>query len=338
MIAELVALTLLVALIAYTLTGGADFGGGVWDLLASGPRKAQQRHLIERTLAPIWEANHVWLILIVVVLFVALPHAYAAISTALHIPLVVFLIGIVLRGAAFVFRSYDPTPGVGAARWRLVFAIASVIAPIFLGVVMGSLATGDLALDADLRPYTSDISGFFEAWAQPFPFVVGLFVLVLFAWLAAVYLTVEAQDPALRRDFRVRALVTGVLAGVMSLVLLFIAGDGAPRLSAGLSHPVAVGLQVGVALVAAAALWALYREHYRVARVLAAAQVTVVVIGFGLAQWPHIIVPDMSFEAALAPESVVVPMLIVLACVAPILLVALVFLYRVFKASDSRLK
>jgi cytochrome d ubiquinol oxidase subunit II len=157
---------------------------------------------------------------------------------------------------------------------------------------------------------------------------------LLFAWLAAVYLTVEAQDPALRRDFRMRALVTGLMAGAMSLVLLFIAGDGSPRLSAGLSHPVAVGLQLGVALVAAGALWALYRERYRLARVLAAAQVTVVVIGFGLAQWPHIIVPDMSFEAALAPESVVVPMLIVLACVAPILLVALVYLYRVFKAQD----
>ena len=331
MLAELVALTLLVALVAYTLTGGADFGGGVWDLLASGPRKAEQRHLIERALAPIWEANHVWLILIVVVLFVALPHAYAAISTALHIPLVILLIGIVLRGAAFVFRSYDPKPGVGAARWRLVFAIASVVSPIFLGVVMGSLATGDLALDAEQRPMV----GFIEVWAQPFPFVVGLFVLLLFAWLAAVYLTVEAQDPALRRDFRARALVTGVMAGVMSLVLLFIAGDGAPRLSAGLSHPVALPLQIGVAAIALAALWALYRERYRLARVLAAAQVTVVVVGFGLAQWPHIIVPDMSFEAALAPESVVVPMLVVLACATPILLVALVYLYRVFKAPDS---
>ena len=131
MLAELVALTLLVALVAYTLTGGADFGGGVWDLFATGPRKAQQRALIEQALAPIWEANHVWLILIVVVLFVALPDAYAAISTALHIPLVLLLIGVVLRGAAFVFRQYDPRPGVGARRWRKVFATASLLTPIF---------------------------------------------------------------------------------------------------------------------------------------------------------------------------------------------------------------
>ena len=329
MLPELVALTLLVAMVAYAVTGGADFGGGVWDLLASGPRKAAQRQLVERALAPIWEANHVWLILVVVVLFVALPHAYAAISTALHIPLVLMLIGIVLRGAAFVFRSYDPTPGKGAARWRLVFAVSSLVTPIFLGVVLGALVAGELRLDDAHRPTV----GFIDAWLRPFPFLVGLFVVTLFAWLAAVYLAVEAEgDRELQRDFRSRASGAGLTAGVLSIAVMSLAEQEAPRLAStmhGSAAPMAV--QFAVAAFAMAALGALYVERYRLARLLAIAQVALVVVGLGLAQWPFIIAPDLTFEAALAPAGVVVPMLIVLAAAAPVLIAALVWLYRVFK-------
>jgi cytochrome bd ubiquinol oxidase subunit II len=333
MLAELVALTLLVALVAYALTGGADFGGGVWDLFASGPRKAEQRALIERALAPIWEANHVWLILIVVVLFVALPHAYAVISTALHIPLVLLLIGIVLRGAAFVFRSYDPTPGVGAARWRLVFAIASLVTPIFLGVVLGALLTGELRVDAEMRSTV----GFVAAWLDPFPFLVGLFIVTLFAFLAAVYLAVEATgEPALQRDFRARALISGVAAGALSIAVLWLSRHQAPALHAGIQRELAgLLLQLAVALLALGALLMLLRERYRVARRFAVAQVTLIVVGLGLAQWPYVIAPDMTFEAALAPAGIVVPMLVALAVATPLLLVALVYLYRVFKSRSS---
>src|SRR6185369_1429317 len=103
----LIAVTTLVSLILYALLGGADFGGGLWDLLASGPRAAAQRELVERAIAPVWEANHVWLVLLVVLLFSAFPTAYAAVSVALHVPLALMLVGIVLRGSAFTFRHYD---------------------------------------------------------------------------------------------------------------------------------------------------------------------------------------------------------------------------------------
>ncbi len=103
---------MMAALVLYALLGGADFGGGVWDLLASGPRKREQRALIERVIGPIWEANHVWLILVVVLLFTAFPPAFAAISIALHVPLTLFLVGVVFRGSAFSFRSYD-SRGIG---------------------------------------------------------------------------------------------------------------------------------------------------------------------------------------------------------------------------------
>lgn len=330
MLPELVALVLLVALTAYALSGGADFGGGVWDLFARGPYKHLQRKIIERAIAPIWEANHVWLILMVVILFVALPAGYAAISTALHIPLLVMLIGIVLRGAAFVFRAYDPS-GHDPRGWRITFAIASLISPIFLGVVLGAVIGGDMQVD----PVTLEVTtNFLDAWAKPFPFAVGLFVLSLFAWLAAVYMTLEVRDDDteaahLREAFRLRALVAGFVSGVVSLVVIALAPA---HLSARLlGEPAFIGLQVLGVLLGVAALGSLWRRRYPPARVIAIIQVTVVVLGLGLAQWPYLIAPDVTFALALAPESVVVPMLIALAIGVPPLLLALFWLYRVFK-------
>ena len=127
---DVVAALMLVALTAYVLTGGADFGGGVWDLLASGPRKEAQRDHIATSLAPIWEANHVWLIVVVVMLFTGFPAAFSALSIVLHIPLTIMLIGIVLRGSAFVFRSYGARTKVQRHRWGAAFAVASIITPI----------------------------------------------------------------------------------------------------------------------------------------------------------------------------------------------------------------
>ena len=126
----LVAAVIYVALLVYTLTGGADFGGGVWDLFAAGPRRDRQRALVARAIGPIWEANHVWLIVVVVLLFVCFPPAFAAIMTALHIPLTLMLIGVVLRGSAFVFRAYDPVSrgaAGGDTAWGRVFAVSSLL-------------------------------------------------------------------------------------------------------------------------------------------------------------------------------------------------------------------
>ena len=207
--ALLVAGVMLVALVLYTLTGGADFGGGVWDLLATGPRKQAQRDLVDRSIGPIWEANHVWLILVVVLLFVCFPATFAAVSTALHVPLAVMLIGVVLRGSAFAFRHYDPLHGTGAVRWGRVFALASLVTPVTLGVVLGALST-DIAVDPSTGRVATD---FVSQWLAPFPFAVGLFTLALFAFLAAVYLINEADSHDLRADFRGRALASAVAVG-----------------------------------------------------------------------------------------------------------------------------
>ncbi|HEX3865973.1 MAG TPA: cytochrome d ubiquinol oxidase subunit II, partial [Gemmatimonadaceae bacterium] len=135
---DIVAGIIVLALNAYVLMGGADYGGGLWDLLATGSRAGDQRKLIASTLAPIWEANHVWLIVVVVMLFTAFPSAFAMLATVLHIPLTLLLLGIVLRGSSFVFRSYGNHGPHGQAAWGRTFAIASTIAPMLLGIVIGA--------------------------------------------------------------------------------------------------------------------------------------------------------------------------------------------------------
>ena len=223
------------SLILYALLGGADYGGGVWDLFAVGPRAPEQRRLIAKAISPVWEANHVWLILVVVILFTAFPPAFAAIATALHIPITLLLIGIVLRGTAFTFRTYDVQRDDVQRRWSLVFSIASIITPILLGTTLGAIASGTIRVE---NGFVS--SGFFSSWLAPFPLAVGFFALALFAFLAAVYLTVEAEDEKLKEDFRLRSLLSGAAVGLLALTVFILAGTGAPTVRAGITYVVGV--------------------------------------------------------------------------------------------------
>ena len=193
-----------VALIFYAVTGDADYGGGMWDLLATGPRAGAQRSAIERAIGPIWEADHVWLILIVVILFTGFPPAFAAMMTALNIPFTLMLIGIVLRGSAFIFRKYDIKSEEVKQGWSLLFGAASFFTPFIQGAVLGALSTGQIRI-VDGRV----VSGFFAGWLTPFALACGLFAVALFAFLAATYLTVDPghREPCARRFSLARALV-----------------------------------------------------------------------------------------------------------------------------------
>src|SRR5690242_359382 len=196
-LADLLAGVIFVALNAYVVLGGADFGGGVWDLLAFGPRRARQRELIAEAIGPVWEANHVWLILAIVLLFTCFPSAFARLGTLLHIPLSLLLIGIVLRGSAFTFWRYGGAGGGGHGDetqryWGVVFAIASLITPVLLGTSVGAIASGALG-----EPEAGQGGGFYRIyvapWLTPFTLSVGVFALIAFAFLAAVYLTLEVE-------------------------------------------------------------------------------------------------------------------------------------------------
>ena len=153
-----------VAVCLYFLFGGADLGGGVWDLLASGPRAARQRAAVERAIGPIWEVNHIWLIFVVVILFAAFPPAFAAMAVALHVPLTLFLVGVVLRGAAFAFRGFDTRGDVAERRWGLVFSAASTVAPLLLGMAVGALVSGRIRVARGPDGLGVVTSGFFAPW------------------------------------------------------------------------------------------------------------------------------------------------------------------------------
>jgi cytochrome d ubiquinol oxidase subunit II len=329
---EIIAGIMVLALNAYVLMGGADFGGGVWDLFAGGPRRHTQRELITKSIAPIWEANHVWLIVVVVLMFTAFPLAFSTLAIVLHIPITLMLIGIVLRGSAFVFRSYGSRTGGTRRRWGIAFAAASTVTPVLLGMIIGSIATGDVATAYGRIGAASFAQVFISPWLAPFPIAVGLFALALFAFLAAIYLTIEAKDDdALREDFRVRALIAAIVVAVLAAVALVLSRNAAPRVMAGVvggSWSWLLHLCTGTAAVTSIA--ALWRRNFRLARITAAAQVSLILWGWVLAQYPFIIPETVSIRQASAPEVTLTLLLIGLGAGALVLIPSLRYLLRTF--------
>jgi cytochrome d ubiquinol oxidase subunit II len=328
-LADVLAGVIVIALNFYVLLGGADYGGGVWDLFASGPRKARQRELIAHALGPVWEANHVWVILVVVLLFTCFPPAFAWLGTALHIPLTLLLVGIVLRGSSFTFRSYGGEQAQ-EQRWGRVFATSSVITPVLLGVVVGAVASGSVN-----GPRTTDHAfwpTFVAPWLTPFAVAVGVFALTCFAFLAAVYLTLEAGDADSREDFRRRALGAGVAVFVAAALVLVLARPGAPLMWKGLlTAPWAIALHLLTAAAAITALAALWQRRWRAARVAAASQVSLILWGWALGQYPYVIPPDLTIADAAAPSATLRVVGIALVAGALVLFPSLYYLLKVFK-------
>jgi cytochrome d ubiquinol oxidase subunit II len=339
-LADLLAATIFVALNAYALLAGADFGGGVWDLLARGPRKDAQRELIADAIGPVWEANHVWLILALVLLFTAFPPAFARLGTLLHIPLSLALIGIVLRGSAFTFWRYGSGgPGdLAPRRWGMVFAIASLITPLLLGVTIGAIASGALGDAAGALGAGAGFAATYVApWLNPFTASVGLFALVAFAFLAAVYLPLETGDPALQDDFRRRALGAGLALFPAAGLALVASGPYAPRVRDALIFAAwALPLHLLTAGAAVTALAALWRGRWRLARVAAAGQVSLILWGWALSQYPAIVPPDLTIAGTAAPAATLRLALGALALGAVVLFPSLGYLFRVFKRVAPR--
>jgi cytochrome d ubiquinol oxidase subunit II len=333
---EIVAGIMMLALNAYVLTGGADFGGGLWDLLASGPRRVAQRELIAHAIAPIWEANHVWLIIVVVMLFTAFPPAFAALGTLLHVPLALLLIGIVLRGSAFVFRSYGSRQGADRRRFGRAFAMASTVTPILLGVIIGALAAGDVGTAAGAVGGASFVDVYVRPWLAPFPLAIGGLALALFAFLAAVYLTLDTRDPALQEDFRRRALAAALAVFVLAFGALALSWRLAPRVRTGLvATPWALWLQFDTGVAATTAIVALWRRAFRVARVAAAAQVSFILWGWALAQYPYLVPDALTIRAAAAPRVTLALLVWALGIGAVILVPSLVYLFRMVRRLDA---
>ncbi|MBO0771424.1 MAG: cytochrome d ubiquinol oxidase subunit II [Actinobacteria bacterium] len=316
------AAVMFVALAAYALFGGADFGGGIWDLLAGGTRRgAAARELIDESITPVWEANHVWLIFVLVLLWTGFPPAFAAIMTALFIPLSLSLLGIFLRGVGFAFRHT-------AQRLRMqqltgaLFAAASLITPFFLGTVIGAVATGQVPA----RPAGNVLA----AWTSLTAVLTGALFVAACAYISAVFLVLEARlrgHQQLIRYFLLRATGAGVLTGALGAVTFAELSRSAPHVFAGLTGRalplVAVSIAAGVAV-----LGMIWLRWFPGLRVTAAIAVAAVVWGWGLAQYPDLLPGSLTLAAGSAPPGALVAELVIAGAAALTVGPAFGLLYR----------
>ncbi|MEV4788258.1 cytochrome d ubiquinol oxidase subunit II [Streptomyces tuirus] len=324
---EIMLAVLWIGMTAYVLFGGADFGAGVWDLLAGGARRGRdQRDLVEHSIGPVWEANHVWLIFVIVLTWTGIPSVFAAIASTLYIPLTAVALGIIARGAAFAFRK------VSRELWRqrlfgATFAFSSLVTPFFLGTVAGAIASGRV-------PPGIAAGDLVTSWVNPTSLISGVLAVGTAAYLAAVYLTRDAQrigDEALTQAFRLRALYTGVLVGVMSAVGLFVLrADARPvfdDLTSGAALPLLV-LSVAAGVVSLALL--AWGRSYLMVRLTAALAVTGLLWGWGIGQHP-VLLPGVTLDEAAATDAVLGASLGALAVGAILLLPSLWWLYATFQ-------
>jgi cytochrome bd ubiquinol oxidase subunit II len=319
--ADVAAVILLIGATLYALFGGADFGGGFWDLIAGDAERGERpRERIQRSLTPVWEANHVWLIFILVVLWTSFPEAFGAIMSTLYVPLALAAIGIVLRGAGFAFRKsihrLELRRAMGAT-----FAISSVLTPFFMGTVVGAIAAGNVPADGS--------GDAFSSWIQPLPILTGALFVATGAYLAAVFLIADSRgggDTEMEDYFARRALAAGLGAGALAvagLVLLHSEAHYAyDRLTAeGLPLVILSGL------CGLAALALLASGGRRGLRPLAAGAVVAVIWGWGVSQFPYLLPTSLKISQSAAPDATLVAIIIVFIVAAVVVLPSLGLLF-----------
>ena len=321
-LAAVVAAAMFIGVIAYALLAGADFGSGFYDLTAGGGRTgAELRTLIDHSIGPVWEANHVWLIYVLVMWWTGFPAAFAAATTTLFIPLILALAGIVLRGANFAFRKYAATYAE-ARLFGAIFAGSSLITPFFFGTVAGAIASGRVPAGG----YGDRVG----SWINPTSLVGGFLAVTTCVFLAGVFLTADAartSNPELAERLRARTLAVGVLGGAIVFAGLYPILHDARTLSHGLLHA-ALPLLVISALAGAITLLLLYRRSYSIARFFAAAAVAAVVAGWGVGQYPWMLVDQLTINDAAGARATLAALLVVVALAVVIVLPALVYLLR----------
>ncbi len=303
----------LLALVLYAVFGGADFGGGVWDLLASGSRRDAQRHAITEAIGPVWESNHVWLIFAIVILFTCFPPAFADMATGLNAPLCFALVGIVMRGTAFVFRNYATDSPSLVNVWTVVFGIASVLTPFWFGDAIGALATGRYA------------------WLSPFALSTGVFAVAVCAQVAAVFLVSEVHDDELREDFRKRGVYSTIAVWIAGLLPTAIAYGAEPKLFAGFLAPPALASIFAAVLLGLVVMYALAKRMSLGARIAVGCEALAILSGWFGAQAPALIPGRYTFVQAASSDAMINAFLIAAAIGAVLLIPSMLLLFAVFK-------
>ena len=322
MIVDLVAGLLWLVVTVYALTGGADFGGGVWDLLAGGDQRgAKPRRVIERSIAPVWEANHVWLVIVLVVLWTAFPPAFGAIMSTLFAPLSIAAFGIILRGSGFALRQ-----AVHTLRYQrmsgALFALSSLITPFFFGAAAGAIVTGKVP--------ASGAGDRIASWTGPTAVTLGGLSVAAFAYLAAVYLTHEARrlQPSLVGYFSRRAIASGVVVASLAGLALHELETSAPRIASRLTTGAGLPFLVVSSVLGVGVLAGLMTGRVRWLRYLAAGAFTAMLWGWAVAQYPALLPGSLSLQAAAAPTTSLVSELVIIGVIVLIVVPSFLLLYR----------
>jgi cytochrome d ubiquinol oxidase subunit II len=321
----------LVGLTLYTVLGGADLGAGFWQLAAvRSPDDEGVREYAHRAMAPVWEANHVWLIFVLTVLWTAYPKAFGAIASTLAIPLFVALIGIVLRGAAYAMRAGAESPRE-SARIDTVFSLSSILVPFALGAAIGGIAT-------DRVPVGNAAGHLWSSWLNATSIFVGILAVANSAYLAAVFLAADAAhdgERALERQFRLRALASGVVAGALAIAGIFVADAESHRLFHSLLSGRALPAVIVSALAGVATLVLVYRRRYAPARYGAALAVAAITAGWASGRWPTIL-PGLTVHQAAAGHDTLVSLVVAVLGGAVIVFPSLALLFRLTLAGQFR--
>jgi cytochrome d ubiquinol oxidase subunit II len=323
-----VAVVLFVGVTAYALFAGADFGAGFWDLVAGGAERGERpRRIVQHSIGPVWEANHVWLIFVLVVLWTGFSEAFASITLTLFVPLSLAALGIVLRGSSFAFRK-EVFRTSSRRNFGAAFALSSVLVPYCMGAVAGAIASGRV-------PAGGEAGDPWDSWINATSILGGILAVTVCAYLAAVYLVWDADrlgDAAMVEYYRQRAVGAGVVSGFVALVGIVVLHDDARYVFDGLTSR-ALPLVIISALCGVACLVLLLRDDHRGARVFAMGAVASVVVAWGVAQWPYLLPTSLKVSQAAAPDATLATILVVFGIAAIVILPSLGLLYRLDQRS-----
>jgi cytochrome d ubiquinol oxidase subunit II len=325
--ADVCAVILWLGVTLYAIFGGADFGAGVWDLVAgSGERAERVRGQIDRSIGPVWEANHVWLIFVLVVLWTAFPSLFSAIMTTVYIPLALAALGIVLRGSGFAFR--HALPGRVQRPASRVFGLASLLTPFFMGTVVGAIASGQVPAGGDGDPTGS--------WTGFLPLVTGALFVIVAAYTAAIFLVRDsgaAGEKDLRDYFAQRALVAAVIAGIAAVVGVIALRQDARFIYDGLTSWPGIALVVLSGVCGLAALGLLVSGRNRGLRVAAVGAGVTMIWGYFAAAFPYMLPTSLTILDAAGASATLTAVIVVFAAAAVTVVPSLILLYALSQRS-----
>ena len=325
---ELTLIFLGISMLLYVLLGGADFGAGIIEIFTG----KKGMNVISKAIAPVWEANHIWIIVVIVILFNAFPEVYSTITLYLHIPLMLVLIGIIFRGTAFAFRYYDPFQDRSHQIYTLLFKLFSVFTPFFLGVTLGAVILGNMTTDNTLSFYDR----FVAPWFNIFPASLGIFIVLLFSYLAAVYLVGEATDDKSRKQFSrysIRLLIALVLCGGIVFFTAHI--NGLHLLNMYVHSWISLSCAILATILLPVFLYAMKKDLKNLMRIIAGAQTAAILIGWLGIQFPVLVALNNTLSLtvynAVAPSKTLLMMIIALIVGLAFVIPLLLYLFRVFK-------